>query len=252
MPANDLEVTHSPIQKSVRKPVRAARIVNKSGCCRHFGWTRYQFDKHVIEGLPVMAAAQHKGGEWRINLTAASRWVRAKAAAEEARRQRVREYYARREAERKAAEKARWEREQAQERARRAAERAREERWRREREEQLRTKRLDRAYKACRQLAYEDYGSPLGAYWPNGRPRFAHENHPQFMADWPFVRPAWWLPPPGMMAAIEAEPEYRPYNYQEPDWRQWVPRYVVGQHWPWRSEEAQAEAEVPEGEGARR
>jgi hypothetical protein len=27
---------------------------------------------------------------------------------------------------------------------------------------------------------------------------------------------------------------------------------VEGQHWPWRSEEAQAEAEVPEGEGARR
>jgi hypothetical protein len=47
-------------------------------------------------------------------------------------------------------------------------------------------------------------------------------------------------------------PEYRPYNYQEPDWRQWVPRYVEGQHWPWRSEEAQAEAEVPEGEGAQR
>ena len=106
------------------------------------------------------------------------RWVRAKAAAEEARRQRVREDYARREAERKAAEKARWEREQAKERARRAAEKAREERWRREREEQLRTKRLDRAYKAYRQLAYEDYGSPLGAYWPNGRPRFAHEDHP--------------------------------------------------------------------------
>jgi hypothetical protein len=95
----------------------------------------------------------------------------------------------------------------------------------------------------------QDFGlcnSLLGAYWPNGRPRFAHEDHPQFVADWPFVRPAWWLPPPGMMAAIEAEPEYRPYNYQEPDWRQWVPRYVVGQHWPWRGDEAQAEAEVPE------
>ena len=63
------------------------------------------------------------------------------------------------------------------------------------------------------------------------------------MADWPFVRPLWWLPPLGMMEATKAEPEYRPYNYQEPDWRQWVPRYVLGQHWPWRSDEAEAEAE---------
>src|SRR3712207_4270816 len=157
MSLKDLGVTRTPAQPSTRKPVRAARVVNKSECCRHFGWSRYQFDQHVCEGLPVVAAAQHKGGEWRINLTAASRWVRQKAAAEEARRQRVRKYYARREAERKAAEKACWEREQAQERARRATERAREERWRREQEEQLRTKRLDRAYKACRQLAYEDY-----------------------------------------------------------------------------------------------
>src|SRR3712207_4132698 len=224
MLANDLGAT----RVSAQKPVRAARVVNKSECCRHFGWSRYEFDQHVLEGLPVVAAAQHKGGEWRINLTAAARWVRQKAAAEEARRQWVRRCYARREAERKAAEKARWEREQAQERARRAAERAREERWCREREERLRTKHLDRAYGACRKLAYEDYGSPKGAYWPNGQPRFAHENHPQFMADWPFVRPAWWLPP----EAIEAEPEYRPYNYQEPDWRQWVPRYVVDQVWP--------------------
>src|SRR5687768_15586533 len=117
MSANGLGVTYKSTQRSARKPVRAARIVNKGECCRHFGWSRYQFDQHVIEGLPVVAAAQHKGAEWRINLMAASRWVRAKAAAEEARQQRVREYYARREAERKAAEKARWEREQAQERA---------------------------------------------------------------------------------------------------------------------------------------
>jgi hypothetical protein len=72
------------------------------------------------------------------------------------------------------------------------------------------------------------------------------------MADWPFVRPAWWLPPPGMMEAIEAEPEYRLYNYQEPDWRQWVPRYVVGQHWPWRSDGAQPEEVATDGEGAQR
>src|SRR5687767_5899414 len=105
--------------------------------------------------------ASHKGSEWWVDLRAVLRWTERSRAEEAARRQRVREYYACREAERKAAEKARWEQEQAQERARRAAERAREERWRRKWEERLRTKRLDRAYSTCRKLAYEDNGSPL-------------------------------------------------------------------------------------------
>jgi hypothetical protein len=229
---------------------KPAQPVNKGACCRCFGWSRFQFDKNVIAGMPVIEAASHKGAEWRVDLRAVSRWIEKRRAEEAARRRRVQAYYEERRREAERIVQAKWEREQAQERARRAAERALEERCRREREERLRTKRLDRAYGACRKLAYEDYGSPLGAYWPNGRPRFAHEDHPQFVADWPFVRPAWWLPPPGMMAAIEAEPEYKPYNYQEPDWRQWVPRYVVGQHWPWRSNET--EVDMPEGEGAQR
>jgi hypothetical protein len=70
------------------------------------------------------------------------------------------------------------------------------------------------------------------------------------MADWPFVRPLWWLPPLGMMEAIEAEPEYRPCNCHELNWRQWVLRYVLGQVWPWQSEEDEPKAEVLEGEGA--
>jgi hypothetical protein len=54
-----------------------------------------------------------------------------------------------------------------------------------------------------------------------------------------------------MMEAIEAEPEYRSYNYQEPDWRQWVPRYVPGQHWPWRSDSLRSEVATDE-KGAQR
>ena len=69
---------------------------------------------------------------------------------------------------------------------------------------------LDLVYRICRQLAYEDYGSPKGAFFPNGRPRFAHEDHPGFMADWPFERPSWWLPPPGMLETMAAQPTNRP------------------------------------------
>src|SRR3712207_6140545 len=156
MSLKDLGVTRTPAQPSTRKPVRAARVVNKGECCRHFGWSRYEFDQHVREGLPVVAAAQHKGGEWRINLTAASRWVREKAAAEEARRQRVQEYYARREAERRAAEKAKWEREQAQERARREAQKRHETAWQEFFKKERLHRRLERAYGHCRRMAYLD------------------------------------------------------------------------------------------------
>jgi hypothetical protein len=29
----------------------------------------------------------------------------------------------------------------------------------------------------------------------------------------------WWMPPPGMLEAVQAEPTTIPYGYQEPDWR---------------------------------
>src|SRR3712207_3175898 len=202
MLANDLGAT----RVSAQKPVRAARVVNKSECCRHFGWSRYEFDQHVLEGLPVVAAAQHKGGEWRINLTAAARWVRQKAAAEEARRQRVREYYARREAERKAAEKARWEREQAQERARWEAQKRHEAAWQEFFRKERLHRRLERAYGHCRRMAYLDLVAycerngiegPVGGDWP--------ERFPQFRVDWPMDRPLWWMPHPDMLEAILAE-----------------------------------------------
>jgi hypothetical protein len=78
------------VQEVARTPTRKravrARIVNKSEC-RHFGWTRHQFDQKVLEGMPVVEAAHHKGGEWRLNLTAVSRWVRG--VEEEAERRRL-------------------------------------------------------------------------------------------------------------------------------------------------------------------
>ena len=64
----------------------AARTANKTQTCLHFGWSRYEFDQAVQEGLPVITAARDKGAEWAVDLTAAERWVREKNEREAARR----------------------------------------------------------------------------------------------------------------------------------------------------------------------
>ena len=56
---------------------RPAEPVNKGECCHRLGWIRYQFDKNVIAGMPVLQAASHKGAEWRVDLRAVSRWSRS-------------------------------------------------------------------------------------------------------------------------------------------------------------------------------
>ena len=86
-------VAQTPTQATTSgHPARATRLVNKSECCRHFGWTRAQFDQKAAEGMPVVESAAHKGAEWRVNLTAVTRWV-GKMAAEKAERDRL--YWAR-------------------------------------------------------------------------------------------------------------------------------------------------------------
>jgi phage terminase Nu1 subunit (DNA packaging protein) len=60
--------------------------VNKTGCCQHFQWSRFQFDKNVAAGMPVVQAASHKGDEWKIDLTAVARWLREMEEAAAARR----------------------------------------------------------------------------------------------------------------------------------------------------------------------
>jgi hypothetical protein len=103
--------------------------------------------------------------------------------------------------------------------------------------ERERTERaLDRAYAICLHLAFRDFDPPLTGRHPNGRPCFRREDFPQYAADWPRERPPWWLPPPGMLEAVRAEPACKPYDYQEPDWRRWVPPYVPGRPWPWRDD----------------
>lgn len=202
--------------------------VTKSEICRSYGWTRYRFDQHVRLGMPIVEAAPHKGGQWRIDPEAVARWLegrqwRARKRALELECLVQRRTEAAREAERRKREVA----------ARREAEY-------REQQERRRLERaLERCYSHAKRLAYRDYSDdcarrgvegPVGPDWP--------ARHPRFLADWPSTRPDGWQPPPGMLEVVLAEPACRPYGYQEPDWTRWVPPYVPGQPWPWRNDDA--------------
>jgi hypothetical protein len=124
-----------------------------------------------------------------------------------------------------------------QERAQREAAKRREAEWR-EREAKRQMERwLDQAYGHCKRCAHRDIGSPKGPDWVHRTPHWS--------ADWPVQRPSWWLPPPGLLEAVMAEPACIPYGHQEPDWRQWVPTYVPGRPWPWRADTVQPDTLVP-------
>ena len=211
--------------------------LNKSNCCRRFGWSRYQFD---ITSSPVCrwsrppATREPNGGSiprpWRAG-------VAERKAEDEARQRRLQEAYAarKREAERKVA--AMLARKYDQERAQREAAKRREAEWR-EREAKRQMERwLDQAYGHCKRCAHQDIGSPKGGDWVHRTPHWS--------ADWPVPRPSWWLPPPGLLEAVMAEPACIPYGYQEPDWRRWVPTYVPGRPWPWRADTVQPDTLVP-------
>jgi phage terminase Nu1 subunit (DNA packaging protein) len=88
MRGNDLALSGAPSQVSTRKP---PRTVNKGECCRHFRWTRHEFDRKVREGMPVVEAAANKGREWRVSLAAVSRWLRMKEKEAAERRRRYEE-----------------------------------------------------------------------------------------------------------------------------------------------------------------
>ena len=119
-----------------------------------------------------------------------------------------------------------------------ARRRAREEeaRWfeelqrKREREEHERLMRA--AYSICFRAAYRAIGSPKGPRWPE------LPEARQLRRDFPHERPAWWLPPPGLLDAVKAQDaEPALPGQQEPDWSRWVPPYVPGRPWPWREED---------------
>jgi hypothetical protein len=149
------------------------------------------------------------------------RQVERRAREQEKRREREeREEQERLVAERRAREEA----------ARRAHEREREqdEAFWAERERREHEWHLSHAYTICRHCAWIDHGSPKG--WPE-RP----ENR-CLREDFPFQRPDWWAPPPGLLEAVKI---YVPTpngctTGPEPDWRRWIPPYEPGKPWPWR------------------
>src|SRR3954454_20906124 len=159
--------------------------VNKSECCRRFGWSRYQFDLNAFAGMPVVEAARHKGAEWRgraparhkgaewrVDPKAVARWVAERKAEEIARQRRLQEQYAerRREAERKVA--AMLARKYDQERARQEAAKRREAEWRAREAKRQMERWLDQAYGHCKRCAYLDIGSPKGANWVHCTPHW--------------------------------------------------------------------------------
>jgi hypothetical protein len=69
---------------------------NKAQACRLFRMTRGEFDRLVLEGMPVVSAPKNRGGEFVVDIEAVDNWLVA--------RERQREEAARR---RRAAEEAR-------------------------------------------------------------------------------------------------------------------------------------------------
>jgi hypothetical protein len=202
--------------------------VTKAEICREHGLTRYEFDQLVREGMPVVAGAAHKGGQWQVDPVAVRRWLRRREVREAARRRAV--------AARAAAWRAEAERQAAARRAAaRAAEALRVAEMERRREAELRERALDDCYSACFRLAFRAYGVTTGPGWPDRL-----ENQ-RFLADWPNDarggRPAWWAPPPGMaeLALAERRRDKR-YGEPEPDWRRFLGDYKFGEPWPWRGE----------------
>jgi hypothetical protein len=212
---------------------------NKGAICRRYGWSRYQFDQMVAEGMPYVVAAAHRGAEWSVDPQAVERWLRARAAraAAEERRRRERDAARRAEAERQAA--ARWEAEERRHRQEcEAARRAREAADRRC-EDERRARALQDCYSACFRLAFVAYGVTTGPGWPS-RP----ENQ-RFLADWPNRAlggpPAWWRAPPNMLEFALAERRRdKRYGEPEPDWGRFLEGYKFDAPWPWRVEPGDA------------
>jgi phage terminase Nu1 subunit (DNA packaging protein) len=75
------------------EPPKQARthLVNKAEACRHFQMTRGEFDRLVLEGMPVMSAPRNRGGEYVVDLEAADDWLIERETARHEARRRYRE-----------------------------------------------------------------------------------------------------------------------------------------------------------------
>jgi hypothetical protein len=115
------------------------------------------------------------------------------------------------------------------------AERELHERYERERAREARERVVRECYGICYRAAFRSLNLPYGD--KRGLPEYE-----QLRRDFPYDRPAWWAPPPGMYEAVAEDlPKQVVYGYQPPDWSKWVPPYVPGQPWPWRCPEPAAD-----------
>lgn len=51
-----------------------AEVLTKTTCCALYGWSRYEFDRYVQEGLPYLEAAAHKGAQWLLDPDEVAEW----------------------------------------------------------------------------------------------------------------------------------------------------------------------------------
>jgi hypothetical protein len=142
----------------------------------------------------------------------------------------------------------RWDRQRHAEAEARRRTREEEARWWAElqckRERDAHERLMREAYSICYRAAFQSLDLP----WGDKRGLPAYE---QLRRDFPYDRPGWWQPPPGLLEAVEAElPKRAKLPYQEPDWGRWVPPYVPGRPWPWRRADTKhpedtADAQLP-------
>lgn len=191
-------------------------MLNKSGTCARFGWTRYEFDLRVAAGMPVVQMAAHKGAEWVVDPAAVEAWLAElqRAAAE---RRRLR-----------AEARGRQQQEEA-ERKRRA-----EQRFMEQEEERRNNNARTMIYCAVRMAAHQ-------AHFAGKTDIYNSPEWEPFLATWPYPQyplggPDWWLPPPGSVAAMR--PRLDPWIDGKvkdmPSADDLVPDIDLTQPWPWR------------------
>jgi phage terminase Nu1 subunit (DNA packaging protein) len=90
------------VRAEAEPPKRAGSyrtVGNKSQACRLFRITRGEFDRLVLEGMPVVSAPKNRGGEYVVDFGAVEDWLAEREAKRQEARRRYQEAERRREAE---------------------------------------------------------------------------------------------------------------------------------------------------------
>jgi hypothetical protein len=88
------------IKSEPPKRASAYRAVgNKAQACRHFHMSRGEFDRLLLEGLPVVSAPKNRGHEFVVDFKAVEDWLAERETKRQEARRRYQEAEKRREAE---------------------------------------------------------------------------------------------------------------------------------------------------------